>query len=296
MSITATTLRGIITATPTPFAEDGRVDRDVMRSHIEFLIEQGAAGLAPLGGTGEYPALSPQEREQVVKWSVEAAKGRIPVIAGVLSPGFADAVQAGLAAKAAGADALMVVTPFYALGSDAGIRSYFEHYRRAVDLPIVLYEIPRRTNVELSAETIAAMAADGSIIGMKYSGGDFAKLTRLIHQASDKLAVLSGEEPLFPAAIALGAVGGVLALSNLDPAPWARIQALVEAGEMAQALQLHQRYAPLADAVYAEMNPVGLKAALQQRGFAFGAARLPLLPATQQTLSRLTQAFGIVEA
>ena len=296
MSITATTLRGIITATPTPFAEDGRVDGDVMRSHIEFLIERGAAGLAPLGGTGEYPALSSQEREQVVKWSVEAAKGRIPVIAGVLSPGFADAVQAGLAARAAGADALMVVTPFYALGSDAGIRSYFERYRRAVDLPIVLYEIPRRTNVELSAETIAAMAADGSIIGMKYSGGDFAKLTRLIHQASDKLAVLSGEEPLFPAAIALGAVGGVLALSNLDPAPWARIQALVEAGEMAQALQLHQRYAPLADAVYAEMNPVGLKAALQQRGFAFGAARLPLLPATQQTLSRLTQAFDIVEA
>lgn len=296
MLISARTLRGIITATPTPFAADGSVDRDVLCSHIEFLIERGADGLAPLGGTGEYPALSAQERADVVRWTVEAAQGRVPVIAGVLSTGYEDAVAAGLAAKAAGADALMVVTPYYALAGDEGVRAYFTRYRQAVGLPIVLYEIPRRTNVELRAETIAAMAADGTIIGIKYSGADFAKLTRLIHQAGDTLAVLSGEEPLFPAAVGLGAVGGVLAISNLDPTPWARIQALVQAGDMAQALQWHQRHAPLTDAVYSEMNPVGLKAALQLKGFAFGPARLPLQTANPQTLLRLQQAFEALES
>ncbi|KAK50839.1 4-hydroxy-tetrahydrodipicolinate synthase [Bordetella bronchiseptica] len=296
MLISARTLRGIITATPTPFTREGGVDREVLRSHIEFLIGRGAAGLAPLGGTGEYPALSARERADVVRWTVEAARGRVPVVAGVLATGYEDAVQAGLAAREAGADALMVVTPYYALAGDAGVRAYFERYRAAVDLPIVLYEIPRRTNVELRAETIAAMAGDGTIVGIKYSGSDFAKLTRLIHLAGDTLAVLSGEEPLFPAAVALGAVGGVLAMSNLDPAPWARIQSLVEAGEMAQALQLHHRQGALADAVYSEMNPVGLKAALQLKGFAFGEARLPLQPAGPQTLLRLQQAFEALES
>jgi len=295
MSITPKHLRGIITATPTPFTAQGNIHRDVLRVHVNFLMQRGAAGLVPLGGTGEYPALSAQEREAVVRDTVAAVQGRVPVIAGVLATGYEDALRAGLAAKGAGADALMVVTPYYTLGTDEGVRAYFARYREAVGLPLVLYEIPRRTQMELRAETIAQLANDGVLIGIKYSGSDFAKLTRLIQMAGDTLAVLSGEEPLFPAALALGAVGGVLAMSNLDPAPWARMQALIESDDMVQALRLHQRYAALTDAVYSEMNPVGLKAALHMKGFAFGNARLPLLPASQHTLLRLQQAFDALE-
>ncbi|MET4580023.1 4-hydroxy-tetrahydrodipicolinate synthase [Ottowia thiooxydans] len=291
MSISTESLRGIICATATPFDSQGKINRDAIHAHVQYLIEKGAAGLAPLGGTGEYPALSPQERQNVVRWTVEAASGRIPVIAGVLATGYEDAVQSGLAARDAGADGLMVVTPYYALGTDEGVRAYFSNYKAALQLPIVLYEIPRRTQIELRADTIAQMAEDGTIIGIKYSGSDFAKLTRLVQLAGNKLAVLSGEEPLFPAQIALGAVGGVLALSNLDPAPWNQMQALVQAGDMQGAMKIHQRYANLADAVYSEMNPSGLKAALQLKGFDFGHPRLPLLPARQQTMSRLQQAF-----
>ncbi|PLP56678.1 4-hydroxy-tetrahydrodipicolinate synthase [Mesorhizobium loti] len=296
MALTHRDIGGIITATVTPFTADGQLDAAELRSHVEFLIKRGTSGLAPLGGTGEYPALSFREREQVVGLTVEAASGRVPVIAGVLATGYEDALQSGLAAKSAGASALMVVTPYYTLAEDAGIRRYFDRYRRAVDLPIVLYEIPRRTNMELQAETIANMVTDGSVIGMKYSGYDFNKFTRIVQRAGDAMAVLSGEEPLFPAQVALGAKGGVLAISNIDPAPWQRILSLVQAGQMREALGIHAQFGPLIDAVYSEMNPVGLKAALQLRGTGNGSVRLPLEEAKHVTHSRLAQALALLEA
>jgi len=296
MALTHRDISGIITATITPFTRDGDLDPADLRDHVDFLIDRGTTGLAPLGGTGEYPALSYREREQVVGWTVDAAKGRVPVIAGVLATGYEDAVQSGLAAKSAGASALMVVTPYYTLAEDAGIRRYFDRYRRAVDLPIVLYEIPRRTNVELHPETIANMVSDGSVIGMKYSGYDFNKFTRIVQTSGDAMAVLSGEEPLFPAQLALGAKGGVLAMSNIDPTPWKQILSLVQGGQMREALAIHAQFGPLIEAVYSEMNPVGLKAALRLRGIGNGSVRLPLEAAKPVTNTRLAQALALLEA
>lgn len=296
MELTHKDISGILTATITPFTPEGKLDQVELRNHVNFLIERGTSGLAPLGGTGEYPALSCREREEIVGWTVDAANARVPVIAGVLATGYEDALQSGLAAKSAGAAALMVVTPYYTIAEHAGVRRYFDRYRQAVDLPIVLYEIPRRTNMELPAETIAAMVSDGSIIGMKYSGYDFNKFTRVIQKCGDAMAVLSGEEPLFPAHVALGAKGGVLAISNIDPAPWQQILSLVQSGQMREALRVHAQFGPLIDAVYSEMNPVGLKAALQLRGIGNGSVRLPLEAAKDITHTRLAQAFTSLEA
>ncbi|WP_421590583.1 4-hydroxy-tetrahydrodipicolinate synthase [Shinella sp. M27] len=296
MQLTHNDVGGIITATITPFTPEGEIDQLGLRNHVNFLIERGTTGLAPLGGTGEYPALSNGEREQIVGWTVEAANGRVPVIAGVLATGYEDALQSGLAAKSAGAAGLMVVTPYYTLAEDAGVRRYFERYRRAVDLPIILYEIPRRTSMELSAETISNMVSDGSVIGMKYSGYDFNKFTRLVQRCGDVMAVLSGEEPLFPAQVALGAKGGVLAMSNIDPAPWQQILALVQGGQMKEALRVHAQFGALMEAVYSEMNPVGLKAALQLRGVGSGSVRLPLEAAKDATYARLTKALALLES
>ncbi len=296
MELTYKDLNGIITATVTSFTRDGKLDEAEIRRHSDDLIARGTSGLAPLGGTGEYPALSCHERAQVVGWTVEAARGRVPVVAGVLATGYEDAVQSGLAAKSAGASALMVVTPYYSLAEDAGVRQYFERFRKAVDLPIVLYEIPRRTNMELRAETIANMVTDGTIIGLKYSGADFNKFTRLMQLCGDSSAILSGEEPLFPAHVALGARGGVLAMSNLDPAPWQQILSLVQRGQISDALRIHAPFAPLIEAVYSEMNPVGLKAALQLRGAGSGVVRLPLEVAKDVTHTRLSEAFALLEA
>ena len=295
MTLSSTQLRGIIGATTTPFDAQGNINKESLQKHVQYLIDRGIKGLAPLGGTGEYPALSTAERQSVVRWTCEAAQGRVPVIAGVLATGYADALEAGRNARAAGADALMLVTPYYTIGDDDGIREYFAHYRREVDLPLVLYEIPRRTNVELSAGTVSKMAKDGSIIGIKYSGANFDKLTRVIQLTGDELAVLSGEEPLFPAQIGLGATGGVLALSNLDPQPWIKMQALVESGDMMAALQIHHRYAELISAVYSEMNPTGLKAAMHLYGFVeTGDPRLPLRAAQDHTVQRIRDALSVL--
>ncbi|SMG53697.1 4-hydroxy-tetrahydrodipicolinate synthase [Paraburkholderia susongensis] len=293
MTLAGSSLRGVIVATTTPFDATGALDGQSLQRHVDYLIERGATGLAPLGGTGEYPALSAAERREVVRLTCAAARGRVPVIAGVLATGYADALAAGLAARDAGADALMVVTPFYTIAEDDGIAEYFAEYRRAIGLPLVLYEIPRRTNVELKADTIADMARAGSIIGMKYSGSNFQKLMRVAQIVGSEFALLSGEEPFFPAQIALGARGGVLAIANLDPQPWVRMQTLVEQGDLAAALKMHHNYADLISAVYSEMNPVGLKVAMQLSGrIASGKVRLPLKDAKEATAEWLGRALA----
>lgn len=287
-------LRGIVVATTTPFDADGALDKHSLQRHVNYLIERGAAGIAPLGGTGEYPALSALERQEVVRLTSEIAGGRVPVIAGVLATGYEDALAAGLAARDAGADALMVVTPYYTIGEDEGIAEYFAKYRKAVGLPVLLYEIPRRTNVELSADVIAEMARNGSIIGMKYSGSNFQKLMRLTQLVDTNFSLLSGEETYFPSQIALGACGGVLAVANIDPAPWIELQTMVEQGQLASALKVHHKYAPLISAVYAEMNPIGLKVALGLTGrIDSETVRLPLLPAKTTTVEQVRIAVAL---
>jgi 4-hydroxy-tetrahydrodipicolinate synthase len=292
MSLTYGSLRGIVVATTTPFSSDGGICKKSLQSHVEYLIGQGAAGLAPLGGTGEYPALSSQERTQVIEWTCEAARSRVPVIAGVLATGYNDAIYAGQQAKKAGADAIMLVTPFYTIGEDEGVYEYFANFQKAIGIPIILYEIPRRTNVELSAEIIAKMANDGVIVGMKYCGLKIDKLIRLAQLAGDKLAIFSGEESLFLAHLAIGAKGGVLALANLDPSVWINMQSLVEQGLMAEAIELHAKYSDLISAVYSEMNPIGLKVAMQAIGLErTGSVRLPLTPAKNTTVTNVMKAL-----
>ncbi len=168
MTLTRDHLSGLYTAIVTPLGPDGAVDIDGLMALVRFQIQAGASGVVPIGGTGEYPAFSRAERRNIVAACVEAADGR-PVIPGVLSTGFEDALEAGRDFAAAGASAVMTVTPYYAPGSQDGMRAYFRRYRDALDLPVMLYQIPRRTTVAATAETVQAMAEDGSIIGMKYS-------------------------------------------------------------------------------------------------------------------------------
>ncbi|RUX71535.1 dihydrodipicolinate synthase family protein, partial [Mesorhizobium sp. M2A.F.Ca.ET.040.01.1.1] len=206
----------------TPLTVDGEVDFEMLRTLVRFQLDNGAAGVVPIGGTGEYPAFSRAERLAIVEACVEAAGG-IPVIPGVLSTGFKDAVEAGRDFAAAGAAAVMTVTPYYATGTQEGMRQYFAAYRNEVDVPVLLYQIPRRTNVAVTAEGIQAMAEDGSIIGMKYSSYDIPEFIETVKLAGDRIAILSGEEPLFATHIALGAKGGVLASASMYPKIWLRI-------------------------------------------------------------------------
>lgn len=286
MTLSRDQISGLYTAIVTPLTADGSVDVAGLQALVKYQLEAGATGIVPIGGTGEYPAFSREERKLIVRGCVEAA-GEHPVIPGVLSTGFNDAVEAGKDFAEAGAAAVMTVTPYYAPGTQEGMRAYFKAYRDAVDVPVLLYQIPRRTSVAVTAENVQAMAEDGSIIGMKFSHYDMPEFIKTVKYAGDKIAVLSGEEPLFATHITLGARGGVLASASIYPRIWLEIMKLARAGKLEEALKLQDKIDPVLDAIFTETNPGPLKKYMALAGMPVGDVRLPLLSPSAATVARL---------
>lgn len=289
MPLTKNDFQGLFTAIVTPMAADGAVDIKGLQALVKFQLAAGASGIVPIGGTGEYPAFSRSERRDIVAACVDAAGGK-PVIPGVLSTGFADALEAGRDFAGAGAAAVMTVTPYYAPGTQEGMRAYFRKYRGSLDLPVMLYQIPRRTTVAAMADTVQAMSEDGSIIGMKYSSYDMPDFIRTVKYCGDKIAILSGEEPLFATHVALGAQGGVLASATIYPKIWLEIFELASQGKLREALKLQDRIDPVVDSIYTETNPGPLKTYMELAGMPVGGVRLPLLGPAQDTIAKLESA------
>lgn len=291
MTLTKDDLTGLFTAIVTPFADDKSVDFEALTSLVRFQFRSGATGIVPIGGTGEYPALSRSERADIVRACVEAAEGA-PVIPGVLATGFADAVEAGRAFAAAGASGVMAVTPYYAAGTQDGMKAYFRNYRDAVEVPVLAYEIPRRTSVALKADTIAALAEDSTIIGMKVSSYDLPEFIRTMKLAGGKMAVLSGEEPLFATHVALGAQGGVLASATVYPQLWVEVFRTARAGRLEVAIKLQQQLDPVLDTIFRETNPGPLKYYMKLAGMRAGGVRLPLTDPSEETMRALETAYS----
>ncbi|MCB1478233.1 MAG: 4-hydroxy-tetrahydrodipicolinate synthase [Tepidamorphaceae bacterium] len=287
MPLTANDLRGVFPALTTSFDKDGNFDAVAMKAHVARMFDAGMTGIVPLGGTGEYTAMSPGERVDVVTACVEAAKGRGPVIAGVLSPGLAEAIEAGKRFAQAGADAIMLVSPFYVLGGQPGICDYYRRFHAEVGLPIVLYEIPERTNVSYAPQTVATLADEGIAIGIKYSNLDMVKFTQVMNAAGDKMAVMAGDDRLLAAQMVLGAPGTILATANLCPKAWVECFRLGQAGDFAAAAALNKKLYPMMEAVFSEPNPTALKCAMSIAGHDAGPVRLPLLGARPDTEDRL---------
>lgn len=285
--LTAKNLAGLLPALVTPMNDRGDVDPAAMHKVVAHVFDGGATGVVPLGGTGEYTALTQSERRQVAEATVAAADGRGPVIAGVLSPGYGDAITAAKDFKAAGVDAVMLLTPYYATGNQAGMIDYIRRFREELDLPIVLYEIPPRTNVTLDAETVARLAEDGTAIGIKFSDGDLTRFARLAALVGDDFALLGGEEPLVAFHLQMGAVGAVLASADLFPRFWAESFRIAADGDAGAAVR-HQALAqPMIDALFAESNPGPLKKAMEMIGLPVGRAWTPLRPPSVETVRLL---------
>lgn len=285
-------LHGILPPFPTPVTAAGKVDESALRKMLHMLIDAGVQGLVPIGGTGEYTALSPQDRQRVVAISVEVADGRVPVIAGMVSPGFAESVSAGKAFKDAGADVLLAVTPFYVSPTQNGIRDYFRAYREAVDLPILFYDVPYRTRIVTEAQTIAEMEADGSIFGMKACNTDMAHFNQVMSLTSPAFQMLSGEDLLYPAHAALGAQGAILASSPLLPHYWLQLYESIKAGHLDEAIAAQRRLLPLLNALFCEANPGPLKAAMKMIGQSCGDVLSPLQAPSAATVERLRNAMA----
>lgn len=263
---TSQSLHGILPAIPTPVNPDDTINVDATRALLRYLLEQGIDGVLPLGGTGEYGALSSEQRVRMVELTAREAAGRIPVIAGVLDPGYHDAMKAAKDFAAAGADALLVLTPYYTNPTQAGIRDYFLRYADESPVPILLYEIPYRTRIAIAPEVIHELSKHERIIGMKACNTDMYHFLRVVAGVDDSFAVLSGEDTLFPLHVAAGARGGIVVTASLLPTAWRRIFELASAGKTQEALAMHRSLIPLMNLAFAETNPGPMKSVMDLIG------------------------------
>lgn len=252
--LTAADLRGIFPAIPTPVTADDRIDQDATRKLMAYLLANGVAGVVPLGGTGEYGALSREERVRMAALCVEAAAGQVPVIPGVLDPGFHDALDAGKAFAGVGASALMVLTPYYTSPTQQGIRDYFLRYADASPVPVMIYEIPYRTRIAIAPEVLHELSRHENIIGMKACNTDMYHFLKVVAGVDDSFSVFSGEDSLFPLHMAAGARGGVVVTASVLPRTWRTIYELGVAGNTAQAVRLHRQLIPLLDLAFSETD------------------------------------------
>jgi len=284
-------LRGLFPAFPTPLTAAGQIDEAGLERIVDYQIVQGASGLVPLGGTGEAPSLTMAQRVRVLEVTVAVASGRVPVVAGVLDAGLGGAVDSARAYEQAGADGLMVIPPFYARTDQAGLLRYFQALRQETAVPFVYYDNPVRSHLVTAPETIARMAEQGLIVGMKASNTDLYHLDHVSKLVSDEFAILSGQDTLFVQQVILGARGGVLTSASLIPGYWNEVQSLAEQGRVAEALAAQGRLNPLMDALFAEAFPAAVRVAFEMIGLPIGQSLPPVGALSDNALLNLRVAI-----
>jgi len=268
--------RGSLTALVTPF-KNGAVDEAAFVDLIEHQIEAGSHGLVPAGTTGETPALTEDERRRVVELCVEVSAGRVPVIAGTGTNATGSTIALQDHAKAAGADAGLVVAPYYSKPSQDGIAAHFEAVANAVALPIFVYNIPGRSVVDIGVETMARIASHPNIIGVKDATGDMARVTQQRLTCGESFIQLSGEDASALGYNAHGGVGAISVTSNVAPALCAQFQSACLEGRWDEARALNDRLQPLHDALFSAPSPAPAKYALSLLGVCSAELRLPLV-------------------
>ncbi|KFO68506.1 dihydrodipicolinate synthase, partial [Smithella sp. SCADC] len=253
--------RGAITALVTPF-KNGQVDEEALRHLIEFQIANGVDGLVPCGTTGESPTLSHDEHDRVIEMTIDAAKKRVPVIAGTGSNSTAEALRLTRHAYEAGADGALIACPYYNKPTQEGLYQHFELIAKNVPIPIIPYNIPGRTGINMSPELIARLAKISNIVGIKEASGSIKQMSDVINLCGKDFAVLSGDDIFTLPLMAIGGAGVISVVSNVAPADMAGLVDVFFAGDMAGAKDLHYKMSALMDALFIEVNPVPVKAAL----------------------------------
>jgi 4-hydroxy-tetrahydrodipicolinate synthase len=270
-------LKGSITALITPF-KSGEVDEQAFKRLVEWQIAEGTDGLVPVGTTGESPTLSHKEHMRVVELCVETARGRVPVIAGAGSNSTQEAIELTRHAKRVGADAALSVAPYYNKPTQDGLYRHFAAIAEAVDLPIVLYNIPGRSIVEISVETMAKLAQIPNIVGVKDATGNLARASRDRGALPKSFVRLSGDDATTLGYMAHGGVGCISVTSNVAPRACAEFQDSCLAGNFAKALSIQDRLMGLHDALFCEASPAPTKYAASLLGLCEEDVRLPIVP------------------
>ena len=277
-----TKFQGSYTALVTPF-KNGAVDEAGLRALVNWQIEQGSNGLVPVGTTGESPTLSHEEHHKVVEWCIEEAKGRVPVIAGAGSNSTREAIGLAKHAEKAGADAVLVVTPYYNKPTQEGMYQHFKAVNDAIGIPIFIYNIPPRSVVDMSVETMTRLFELKNIAGVKDATANLARVSQQRHAMGPDFIQLSGEDMTALAYMAAGGHGCISVVANVAPKLCAELMAAVLKGDYATGLKLQDRLVPLHDAVFKEPGLAGAKHGLKLLGRLEEEVRLPLMPVTPPT-------------
>ena len=291
-----TIFTGAATAIVTPF-KNGVVDYDMYGTLIDWQIEQGIDAIVTVGTTGEGPTLTHEEHREVIRYCVEKVAHRVPVIAGTGSNCTEEAIGLTKFAAQVGADAALLVTPYYNKATQAGLVASFTAVADAADLPCVLYNVPGRTGCTIQPATVAKLAEHPMICAVKEASGNISQVAQIAALAGDKIDIYSGNDDQVVPIMALGGKGVISVLSNVAPAATVEMCRRMLAGDVAGARELQLKYLPLIDALFCEVNPIPVKAAMAAMGYGENSLRLPLTcmePAHEERLLGCMRDLGII--
>lgn len=278
---------GCGTALVTPFRKDLSLDEGALRRLVRRQIEAGINFLVPCGTTGESPTLTHEEHLRVVAITLEEAKGKVPVLAGAGGYNTQHVIETAREAERMGADGILSVTPYYNKPTQEGLYQHFKAIATAISLPIILYNVPPRTNVNIDPGTLRRLAEIENIIGVKEASGNIAQITQVIQQVPSEFLVLSGDDALTLPLVAMGGRGIISVASNEIPAEMTRLAQLCLAGDFAEARALQRKWLPLLEVNFIETNPGPVKAAMAEMGLLAPVLRLPLVPPKPESLAKI---------
>ena len=278
--------KGMATALVTPMTADG-VDYEALGRLIDFQLENGINALVSVGTTGESATLTPQERKDVISFTIDRVAGRVPVIAVTGTNNTAHAIDFSVSADRAGADALLVVTPYYNKATQKGLIAHFTAIADQVTKPIILYNVPSRTGCNLLPATVAELAKHPNIAAIKEASGNMSQVVDLIARCGEDITVYSGEDGLTVPILSMGGMGTISVLSNVVPKEAVAMTDAFFAGRIQEAAQWQCKLLPLIDCLFSEVNPIPAKAALSAMGFGEEHLRLPLTPMEPENREKL---------
>ena len=272
-----TIFTGMATALVTPMTPDG-IDYEAFGRFIDFQIESGINALVAMGTTGENATIEPEDQTKVIRFTVERAAGRVPVIAGTGTNNTAHVIENTKRACDAGADAVLVVTPYYNKATQSGLITHFTAVADVSTVPVILYNVPGRTGCNLQPKTLAILAEHPNIVALKEASGNMAQFMEMMRLVGDKIAIYSGEDALTAPMMSMGCKGAISVLSNVVPGLAVAMTDAAKAGNYEEAARLQLSMLPLIDALFSQVNPIPAKAAVSAMGFGQDYLRLPLTP------------------
>ncbi|WP_406655607.1 4-hydroxy-tetrahydrodipicolinate synthase [Methanolobus sp. ZRKC2] len=278
---------GVLPALVTPFSKDNTIDSESLRNIVSFVEDGGVSGIVACGTTGESATLSMAEHKELIDIAMDCAS--VPVVAGTGSNNTVEAVELTKHAADVGADAALVISPYYNKSNKAGLMAHFKAIAEAADIPIILYNVPSRTGQDISAEIIAELAEVDNIVAVKEASGSLEKISRILElTVNEDFEILSGEDDLTLPIVTLGGSGVISVVANVVPEMMVKLVDAASKGDLKTAREMHFKMAPLIRALFSETNPIPVKRAVELMGLASGDLRLPLAPLAEENDKVLT--------